>query len=89
MYTDSSTAKSIANRKGTGRVRHIEVCQLWIQQEVANNRIEIIKVKGENNIADVLTKHVDKCTLLKHLERINVERRTDRHHLNPNIAKDQ
>ena len=47
VYTDSSTARSLANRKGTGRVRHIEVCQLWVQQEVANTRMELIKVNGK------------------------------------------
>ena len=47
VYTDSSTAKSIANRKGTGEVIHIDVCQLWIQQAVANNRMDRVKVKGK------------------------------------------
>ena len=45
VFTDSSAAKSISSRKGTGNVRHIEVCQLWIQQEVANHRLEIVKVQ--------------------------------------------
>ena len=89
VYTDASTAKSIANRKGTGQVRHIEVCQLWIQQEVANNRIEIIKVKGEDNISDILTKHVENATLTEHIGRIRSERRNDRHALNPKLAKDE
>ena len=89
VYTDSSAAKSIANRKGTGRVRHIEVCQLWIQQEVANNRLELVKVKGQNNIADILTKHVDNGTLTKHVEHMKSERRTDRHPLNPQTATDE
>ena len=28
--TDSSAAKSIASRRGAGRVRHIEVRELWV-----------------------------------------------------------
>ena len=89
VYTDSSTAKSVANRKGTGKIRHIEVCQLWVQQEVANNRMEVVKVTGENNIADILTTHVDHGTLTKHIENIRMERRNDRHPLNPRVAKDE
>ena len=89
VHTDSSTAKSIANRKGTGKVRHIEVCQLWVHQEVANQRMEIVKVKGINNIADILTNHIDNSTLNRHLEHIYSERRKDRHHLNPHTAKDE
>ena len=89
VYTDSSTAKSIASRKGTGNARHIEVCQLWIQQEVANHRIEIVKVKGYNNIADILTKHIDNGTLTRHIGNIHADRRNDRHPLNPKKAKDE
>ena len=33
--TDSSAAKSIASRRGAGRVRHVEVRELWVQDRVA------------------------------------------------------
>ena len=32
MATDSSGAKSFASRRGAGRIRHIEVKWLWLQQ---------------------------------------------------------
>ena len=32
MATDSSGAKSFASRRGSGRIRHIEVKWLWLQQ---------------------------------------------------------
>ena len=35
VNTDSSAAKSITSRKGAGRVRHIEVRELWVQERVA------------------------------------------------------
>ena len=37
VLTDSPATKGICARRGHGKVRHIEVCQLWVQQEVANN----------------------------------------------------
>ena len=33
VETDSTAAKGIAFRQGIGKVRHIEVCQLWLQQK--------------------------------------------------------
>ena len=57
--TDASAAIGIANRIGVGKVRHIEVNQLWLQEKVYDGKIEIIKVKTENYLADVLTKAVD------------------------------
>ena len=43
---DSVAAKGIAERTGLGRVRHIEVNQLWIQEKVREGRITLIRVDG-------------------------------------------
>ena len=88
VHTDSSAAKGIATRKGLGKVRHIEVSQLWVQQEVSSGRIRIVKVKGTDNIADILTKHIDNATLNRHCNTMHMQRSKDRHHMNPDIAKD-
>eukprot|EP00969_Alexandrium_andersonii_P324983 14359551-Alexandrium_andersonii.AAC.1 len=58
LGTDSAAAKGIASRKGLGKVRHIEVCQLWLQEKVPEGRIGLIKVKGTENPADIRTMHV-------------------------------
>ena len=34
-HTDATSAKAIATRKGLGRVRHMDVTLLWLQQRVA------------------------------------------------------
>ncbi len=52
---DSSAAKSIVSRRGAGRLRHIEVPELWVQDRVAKGQLEIKKVKGEENVADGLS----------------------------------
>ena len=70
INTDASVAKSIAMRRGAGKVRHIEVNQLWVQERVAKGELEIRKVGTEGNIADILTKHIDRETLDKHLFQI-------------------
>ena len=38
MFTDSSAARGIASRRGLGKVRHIAVCQLWLQDKVNEAR---------------------------------------------------
>ena len=54
---DASAAVGIACRRGLGKVRHIELDQLWLQSQVARGRVRVFKVSGEENIADSLTKH--------------------------------
>ena len=56
LWVDSSAAKSIASRIGLGRVRHLEVKFLWLQAIVRDKRLEVRKVHGAQNPADVLTK---------------------------------
>ena len=45
IRTDASAAKGIASRRGLGKVRHIEVSQLWLQEKVTTGAIEVMKVK--------------------------------------------
>ena len=58
IHTDASAAIGVASRIGIGKVRHIDVTQLWLQEKVANKTIELIKVQTEENLADALTKAV-------------------------------
>ena len=63
IMTDSSAALGISKRRGLGKVRHIELNQLWLQDKVSTGDIDIRKVKGTENIADALTKHIDQPQL--------------------------
>ena len=65
VLTDASAAKGIASRRGVGRVRHIEVNQLWLQDKVLSGEIEVKKVGTKGNIADILTKHIGREILDK------------------------
>ncbi len=56
MWVDSAAAKSIASRKGVGRVRHLEVRQLWLQEAVRLEKVTIKKIVGTYNPSDILTK---------------------------------
>ena len=56
MGTDSSAAKSFVNRRGLGKMRHLEIRDLWLQEEVDKGRLEVSKVRGDQNPADLMTK---------------------------------
>ena len=70
IWTDSSGAKGAAARRGLGKLRHVELKYLWVQQAAKEGRIEIKKVHGEENPADHLTKPKNKDEMTKHLAKI-------------------
>ncbi len=57
VWTDSSAALGICARQGLGKLRHLDCHTLWVQQAVRSKRIELRKVAGEVNPADIFTKH--------------------------------
>ena len=89
IKSDASAAIGISSRLGIGKVRHIEVTQLWVQEKVANKEIAIHKVATEDNLADALTKAVDAQVIQKHVSGINAQILCDRHPLTPMIDNDE
>ena len=83
IRTDASAAIGIANRIGIGKIRHIETNQLWLQQKVLEGKLVVSKVKGEDNLADALTKPVDGKLLSEHLVRVGSVLLEGRHALAP------
>jgi len=85
LNSDASAAIGIGNRIGSGKVRHIEVTQLWLQDKVSQKIFVLNKVGTDDNLADALTKGVDAHAIQRHLEGVRVELRCDRHQLAPVI----
>ena len=83
VNTDASAAKGMANRKGLGKVRHIAVNQLWIQDRIARGDLSINKVNGEENLADILTKHVNSEDIRVHLYQTGQSIQAGRHEIAP------
>jgi len=83
IRSDASAAIGIVNRIGLGKVRHIEVTQLWVQEKVSKGEILVTKVKTEENLADALTKHVSKEIMNIHVKGVGGEIRQDRHSMAP------
>ena len=56
LGTDSSAAKSFVNRRGLGRMRHLDIRDMWLQKEVLEGNVVVAKVAGTRNPADLMTK---------------------------------
>ena len=39
VYADSSAALAVADRKGSGKLRHINLRVLWLQEKEARGRL--------------------------------------------------
>ncbi|CAK0841220.1 unnamed protein product, partial [Prorocentrum cordatum] len=56
LASDSSAARGHVQRRGLGKMRHVQSRYLWIQERVGKGDLSIAAVPGKNNVADVLTK---------------------------------
>ena len=83
LKSDASAAIAISNRRGLGKVRHIEVCQLWLQDKVRRGDIKVVKVGTHENLADALTKYVSCEGMRMHMKGTNQYLLQGRHELAP------
>ena len=67
VFADSSAAIGICSRSGLGRVRHLAVGQLWVQERVRLGEIKLGKVLGTDNPADLLTKFLSRPQIQQHV----------------------
>ena len=58
VWTDSTATIGICGRQGLGKLRHVDTQCLWIQQRVRDDTLTLLKVRGEDNPADLFTKHL-------------------------------
>ena len=78
VYADSSAALAIANRKGAGKLRHINISSLWIQEKQDLHQLEMRKVLGTENPADLMTKYLTRAVMDTHLEYLSQRRESGR-----------
>ena len=78
ILADSSAALGISNRTGIGKVRHLRIQALWVQEVRSTGRLSYKKVLGTLNPSDILTKHVPGELLDSHLKTLGMEVRGGR-----------
>ena len=71
VRVDSSAAIGICKRTGVGRIRHLDTRLLWVQELVRSGALLVEKVPGEDNPADLMTKHLGADAISAHLVRLS------------------
>ena len=72
VFSDATAAIGITKRRGLGKIRHLHVSDLWVQEKVQKGVISIHKILGTQNPADVLTKYVDCKTMAAALDKLSL-----------------
>ena len=79
IKSDAVAAIGIVKRQGLGRVRHLAVGDLWVQQKAKNKEAYYQKLPGEKNTADMMTKAVEKELVDRHMQAMGLWYREGRH----------
>ena len=83
IASDATAAIGMVGRLGLGKVRHLSVSDLWLQEKSRSGEIKFYKVLGAVNPSDAMTKPLDGNTLEAHLTRMGVVKLTGRADIAP------
>ena len=89
LYVDASAAIGIAQRKGLGKIRHLDTQSLWVQDAVRTKRVMLEKVLGTENPADMYTKHLDAGNLNKCMLKTGMVVKGGRSSLAPDLVRSE
>ena len=73
VYVDSTAAISATQRRGNGKLRHVKVGMLWVQEIVQEGEMTVCKVLGTENPADAMTKHLSGKRIVELMKKISQE----------------
>ena len=74
IRVDSSACKSICGRTGIGKLKHLDVQLFWLQDGVRRERVEMVKIRGDRNPADLMTKYLGSPLISANLARLGFEK---------------
>ena len=72
VHVDASAAIGIAQRKGLGKVRHLDTQSLWIHDALRERRLFLHKVPGKEGPGDMMTKPPDGKSLAGLMARVGL-----------------
>ena len=72
LQTDSQSALAVCKRRGPGRMKHIELKMLAVQEWLKTGRLRIRKVSTHDNPADLMTKAMNREKLIKFGRALNL-----------------
>jgi len=73
LRTDSTSAANSTKRRGLGRMRHMDIRELWLQDEIRNGMLKIEHIEGLQNVADVLTKSMPGSRFMELITKLGLE----------------
>ena len=85
IMSDSTAAIGICRRKGLGKIRHLHVGDLWVQDRLKAGDFKLEKVLGTENCADMLTKYLDGRLQNEHIGRCGLVEEDDRAQSAPSL----
>ena len=65
------------SRPGIGKMRHLDVNELWLQEAIRKKKFEIVKVHRADNTSHIAKKHVPAETLQKHIKELKISFASD------------
>ena len=86
VHSDASATLSIVNRQGLGKLRHINVQYLWVQDRVKAGEFSVTKVPGKQNPADLMTKHLPAHEMKTHMQALAMETSSTRASIAPTLS---
>ena len=88
LFVDASAAIGVAQRKGLGRIRHLDTQALWIQDAVRQQKVALNKSKGTQNPADMMTEFLGSQDFIAMMEKLGLESVPGRPIRAPKVAVD-
>ena len=65
LAIDAKAIEHILHRQGIGKLKHIDVAYLWVQDEIRSQRLRVRRVRSEENVADMGTNPISKTVIVK------------------------
>ena len=82
LWTDSQSALAVCRRRGPGRMKHVELKMLAVQEWLKTGRLRVRKGSTHDNPANLMTKAMSREKLIKFGRALNLTRIT-LHRLEP------
>ena len=57
LLGDSTASRGILLREGSGKIKHLSVKQLWLQERVASEELTVLQTPRAENVSDAMTHH--------------------------------
>ena len=85
LFSDSSAARGIIHRAGLGKLRHLETGYLWLQAAVGKKRLQVRRLNGAENPADLFTNCLTNADMWKHMNFLQMSSEDGRSDVVPKI----